>query len=477
MTTFETSQGKAADPAYSVTIVPLWFGASHRLIAGRPDTRYGWLDTPEGPCIVKALDLELAAYCGTLLENERAVLTHLRAASAPVPELVPHGRVDWLVTRFAGLSLRVLQSASDAPHTFPFEDRLATWIHFLRRTQLLVDAGAVPIDLWSANLVLPLTQGQCGQVRLHKAVVIDHAHTVVAGMNLRRPVWMDRAMKRVPPELRAALQQDQEALVATFRAASTELPGMGETTAEARERTQRLWAEYDAPQALQRTLDAGRLNCGAAIQFAVAVDLQNLIRLTPERSADALQNVLLRMQASEPSARFACVADAAAALQSLLPNLPIVGAHRHGLVRPEDLIGPQGHVDSAKRLDTVVWPAAAALAATVISGDGFPLRLAADGTAPAEATTLPAGGSALQRQIKAGLFASDLPAAEFEPNAEFATPVRVSKASTSVPPFTTLHTAAQPSIGARRKGVTTWLYALAAAGAVAGALLPLPLLW
>ena len=340
-----------------------WFGQSHRLIGGRPDTRYGWLETPQGACIVKALDLQLAAYSATLLHNEREVLRHLHAAGAPVPAMVTEpamlNRSDWLVTRFAGVSLQVLQRSAGGV-ALGWEERLTAWVHFLRQARAFDDAGALPIDLWAANLVLPLTLGLHGQVLLHRGVLIDHAHTVVAGMNLRRPVWMDRTMRRVAPELRAALHGDQEALINTFHLARTQLPGHTALSQEDHERTRRLWAEYDAPQQLQRILDAGRLNRGAAMQYAVAVALEPLLSLAPTGIGAALQAVVCRMKADQPQARFASLADAAEALRALLPALPMASDGRFGPLSLEDLLGPGGHSDPAKREETFHWPPAEA---------------------------------------------------------------------------------------------------------------------
>lgn len=341
-----------------------WFGESHRRIAGRADTRYGWLDTPAGPCIVKALDVDLAAYSVTLLHNEREVLRRLLEAGAPVPRLVawPQDapRDDWLVTRFAGMSLQVLRQAPGGG--LAFEEWLSAWVHFLQRAKAFDDAGAVPIDLWAANLVLPLTDGIEGHAQLNQPVLIDHAHTVVAGMNLRRPVWMDRHMRRVAPELRQALQTDQEALISDFALARAELPGHESPLPEAHERTRRLWAEYNRPQQLQRLLDAGKLDRAAAIQYAVAVAISTVVQREPHYvgsdAAARLAPVLDRMQAEQPQARFDSLAGAARALRQVLRALPLVSERRFGPVSPADLLGARGQSDPAKREETRHWPTA-----------------------------------------------------------------------------------------------------------------------
>lgn len=442
-----------------------WFGQSHRLIGGRPDTRYGWLDTPHGACVVKALDLELAAYSATLLHNEREVLRHLQAAGAPVPALVTEpaalGRSDWLVTRFAGVSLQVLQrSVGEA--TLSVDERLTAWVHFLRQARAFDDAGALPIDLWAANLVLPLTHGLRGQVLLHRGVLIDHAHTVVAGMNLRRPVWMDRTMRRVAPELRAALHGDQEALINTFQLARTQLPGHTSLSQEAHDRTRRLWAEYDAPQQLQRTLDAGRLNRGAAMQYAVAVALEPLLALAPVDARAALQAVVNRMKADQPQARFASLVDAAEALRAVLPALPMASERHFGPLTPEDLLGPGGQSDPIKCEETFNWPPAdaehQAAAATTADLDANPLpwvatALAGEGTVvvgdPAEVLD---GSSSLRPSRGLG-------SARRTPVRDLSTEVMTVEARPVAP------------VVARSAGL--WLMLVAAAGAAVGVLAPL----
>lgn len=439
-----------------------WFGQSHRLIGGRPDTRYGWLDTPQGACIVKALDLELAAYSATLLHNEREVLRHLQAAGAPVPALVTEpaalARGDWLVTRFAGVSLQVLQRSAGGA-ALGWDERLTAWVHFLRQARAFDEAGALPIDLWAANLVLPLTQGLRGQALLHRGVLIDHAHTVVAGMDLRRPVWMDRTMRRVAPELRAALQGDQEALINTFRLARTQLPGHESPSPEAHERTRRLWAEYDAPQQLQRTLDAGRLNRGASMQYAVAVALEPLLVLAPAGSGAALQPVVDRMKADQPQARFASLADAAEALRAVLPALPMASERHFGPLAPQDLLGPGGQSDPAKREETFHWPPAAADAPVNDGPSHTPSRLMT--TALAGQGTVLVGNATEVLDAKA----SDGPA----PTAEGTSTRGARTAATDV--VTVDLDTATPAVAGHG---WLWLVLVAAAGAAAGVLAPLP---
>ena len=332
-----------------------WFGASRRLVGGEPDTRYGWLPGANGgPCIVKAMALDLASCAGTLLHHEREVLQRLQPPHWPVPECVaqplpaapaaactaPAAALpgaaaaatgsDRLVTRFAGLSLAMLAQAGPQGMALltPLET-VAAWAAFLARALALDEAGALPLDLRPANLVLRLARGTRGQPLLTDPVLVDHAHTVVCGLDLRRPVWIDRHMAQVAPELRAALAQDQQALMDTFRRAGAALPGHEGADARARERSRRLWAGYDAPQAVQRLVDAGGLDRGAAMQYAAGVALQPLLQGL-QRSAPAvaarLGGVVARLCAAAPQARYASLPEAAAALRAALPAVPTAAA-------------------------------------------------------------------------------------------------------------------------------------------------------
>ncbi|MES3022134.1 MAG: hypothetical protein V4857_11205 [Pseudomonadota bacterium] len=318
-----------------------WFGASARLVGGQPDSRYGWLDTADGPCIVKALAPALAAFADTLLQHERAMLRRLAALGAPAPALVDAGRADWLVTRFAGLSLqRLEQGGVGGPGArFPFAERLSAWIHLLGRLQPVADSGVLPLDLYGANVVLPLTGQTRGQLRLHEAAMIDHAHTVQAGMNMRRPVWLDHNMERIAPELRAVLARDQQALVATFHALGAALPGTAADGANA-ERNRRAWVDYDREQALQTLLDGGALNRDHAIQYAAGTQLAKLMPLAGGH-APALARVLDRMTAHAAPARFATLDDAAAALKAVLGTLAMVGHHHYRPLDPDELASPR----------------------------------------------------------------------------------------------------------------------------------------
>lgn len=335
-----------------------WFGASSRLVGGQPDARYGWWDAPHGPCIVKAIHTQGMVYGASLLNNERRALAELNRQGAPVPQQIATNQGDWLVTRFGGISLRQLEIMPQPARHFPFEEQLAVWVHFLRRAQAMEASNALPVDLYGANLVLPLTETRKGQLRLNEVCSIDHAHTVVAGLNMRRPVWLDTRMKRVPPELAASLQHDQQNLIAFFREHAAPLPGERALNPEEAQLAQRLWAEYDHPQITQRLLDRGKLLPGKAMQYAVAVELARLQPLTPPAIQCPLAALQERMQQSDPAKRFDTLAQAAEQLARLLPNVSVVGCHEFATWGPEQLSSshaPNAPLQSSKtRALTVV---------------------------------------------------------------------------------------------------------------------------
>lgn len=336
----------AHQPAAARDLDVIWFDASRRLIGGQPDSRYGWLDTPAGPCVVKALNPGLTAYAGTLLQHERAMLRRLQEIGAPAPQWVDVGRSDWLVTRFAGLSLQRLEHPGGLqgmpPHArFAPPERLAAWVHLLRRLQPMADKGVLAIDLYGANVVLPLTGRTEGQLRLHEAALIDHAHTLEAGMALRRPVWLDRGMDRIAPELREALRLDQEALIAAFKNAGADLPGYSRMPTDKDAFNRRVWAEYDAPQHLQQLLDAGDLSRDRAMQFAAGTAIARLLpAIAPGPQRAALARALQTMTQPEAAQRYTTLCDAADALSEAIGTLPMVSHHAYARLQPADLALP-----------------------------------------------------------------------------------------------------------------------------------------
>lgn len=346
------------DPTDATPWPPVqWFGASQRLIGGKPDARYGWLDVPGGPCIVKEMDAGLVAYNPTLLAHERRVLCELAELDAPAPALVDGTRSDWLVTRFTGLSMRVLQcdgsfGAGLALERFPLAERLSAWAHLLKCLQPLATQGVLVLDLYDANMVLPLTQGMRGQLRLTEPRLIDHAHTLRAGMGLHRPIWLSSNTDHIPPELRQVMDQDLQTLIQEFERQQADLPGYSRMPAQRDEHNRRVWAEYHQPQRLQRRLDNGEVRCDAAMQFAVGVALQRLLGLADPSLAAALRPVIERMTAAAAEHRFASVTEAADALIKVCPKLPLVSDYHYPAFRPDELVArgatPDNHAATLK---------------------------------------------------------------------------------------------------------------------------------
>jgi hypothetical protein len=325
-----------------------WFGESQRLIGGEPDSRYGWLQRGDEVYIVKAISPDLTAYAGTLLQHERAMLRRLADINAPVPHMLDVGRDDWLVTHFGGLSLQRLTHAGGlqglAPlPRFGFAERLAAWVHLLRRLQPVADKGVLVIDLYSANVVVPLTATLQGQLRLHEAALIDHAHTVEAGMDMRRPVWLNHDMARLAPELSGTMKADMAVLKAAFAKAGAALPGYSKMPGQLDGHSRRVWAQYDAPQKLQKLLDQGSLNRDHAMQFAAGVVLRPLqvLCISPRRR-EKLEVVLKRMTAADASQRYPTLAQAADALAQVVDALPLVSQHSYARLQPIDLSTPNG---------------------------------------------------------------------------------------------------------------------------------------
>jgi hypothetical protein len=360
-----------------------WFGNSSRLIGGVPDSRYGWVDTPQGPCIIKALDLDLATYAASLLVHERRMLARLEALGAPAPQWVDMGRADWLATRFAGLSLRRLEDPGRPGLTLA--EQLSVWFHLMRRLQPLADAGVVIIDLHSGNVVLPLTQGVNGQLRLNEVGVIDHAHTLEAGMAMRRPVWLDQHMLHIAPELQQAMSHDQQALRDAFSAVGADLPRHSRLPGERDQHSRKVWAEYDAPQQLQALLDSGQIRADAAMQYAIGTAMRHLLARAPDaRMREALSQVVARLTARAANDRYPSLDAAADALRQVEPHLPLASHLSWGPVRPADLAGGSKPLRPAN-------PGATTIAetgdGTVMAGDGptsvTPLRERPHSTAPA----------------------------------------------------------------------------------------------
>lgn len=290
----------------------VWFSASRRLVVGRPDARYGWLCIDGQPCIVKALDLSLGERSRQALRHERQVLDLLHAAGAPVPRQRDGAQPHWVVTEFAGLSLHALSGGDGRAALLSPIEQLTAWAHLLRRCQPLAARGVLPVDLWAGNIVLPLAAGVRGQLMLTEPVLIDHAHTMVAGLDLQQPLWIHPRMERLAPEVRRLLEQDQQA---------------GDPAARI------------APRSLQRALDGGLLDVEAAVQYAVGHEIARSLPAADGTAPDGALGVAARMTRPRPEERFGGIAAAAQALLNSLPCRPRVSACR---IRE---VGPQAMVD------------------------------------------------------------------------------------------------------------------------------------
>lgn len=304
-----------------------WFGASERLIGGVPDAHYGWLDTPTGPCIIKALDPQLTAYSGTLLEHEREALARLDEIGGPIAkprQALMDAQPHWIATEFSGLSLQRASAGPGGAITVP--EALAAWGHLMRRLDPLARQGILVIDLYIANVLLPLARKTAGQLRLNEPVLVDHAHTVAPGMSLRRPVWLDTRMARIAPELRDTLQRDQKALREHFTAIDAHLPGYSRLPQDSDAHARHAWATYSKPQALQALIDSGQFDTGAAMQFAIGAEVARL--LGQPAAAAALDSRLAplrvcaeRLIAAQPARRFESLLDASKALEAALGTM------------------------------------------------------------------------------------------------------------------------------------------------------------
>jgi hypothetical protein len=322
------------------------FMQSRRVRAGRPDTQFFWVEREGHPCVAKQLSVELGPQVADLLEHERQVLRLLNARQAPVCQLVEDPEhPEWLITRFAGLSLQVL-----GPHhlggwpPLPLRERVSVWAGFLLRAQSLADLGAVPLDLSDRNLVVPL--GPSGPLDLSSAMSIDHAHTVVPssrlpGGALRRPVWVGaKDNHQLAPEVRDRLVRDQERFLQRLKERHAPLPGTTPAVEDEAQVTNRMWLAYSEDQELQQALDAGDIEAGKVIQYAVGRAIHRHLAaadpLTPPLAA-----VVLRLCAQNPNRRYSKLEHAADALKAALGGRrALSSAHAYHPELPQALLHP-----------------------------------------------------------------------------------------------------------------------------------------
>ena len=195
------------------------------------------------------------------------------------------------------------------------------------------------------------------------------------------------------------------------------------------------------------------------MQYAVAVALEPLLVLAPAGTGAALQPVVDRMKAEQPQARFATLADAAEALRAVLPALPMASERHFGPLSPEDLLGPGGQSDPAKREETFHWPPAAAAASANGVPSHTPSRLMT--------TALTGQGTALAGDATEVL---DTKAPAGPASTAEGTGTRPARMAATDVVAVDLDTAA-PAVSGQG---WLWLVLVAAAGAAAGVLAPLP---
>ncbi|MFN7694365.1 MAG: hypothetical protein ACK5O3_10020, partial [Burkholderiales bacterium] len=326
-----------------------WFASSRRLVGGQPDTRYGWWEPDAGgPLIVKALCPELSVAAGSLLLHERQQLQQLARLGAPVPEALEAAMRRFpscVITRFAGLSLRTLEArAQRGLPALNLHERLSVWAHLARRLSApAAHHGLLVADLWSGNVLVPLTQQRSGQLQLSRPVLVDHAHTLLPGSGMRRPLWLDEHMLRIAPELALAMRADREALQQHFEAMGASLPGYSHLPGDRDRISREAWLRYDAPSAVQRQLDAGQLSAGAAMQYALGQALAHELMAFGSQAKDlpnpaAVRSVQQRLCALEPRQRYPDLEAAASALAQALGDLAQASAAELPQLAPQDLL-------------------------------------------------------------------------------------------------------------------------------------------
>lgn len=339
-----------------------WIGQSRRVVAGRPDTRFGWFRDCEGLWFVKAMDAAWAVHSSDFLHHERHMLEVLQRSGLPVPRPRKVIRSDWLVTPFAGLSLeRLRHEPTSSPRALSTSERLSVWVHVLQQLNALAHQGILVVDLWAGNVLIPLTSGLHGQLRLHCPVLIDHAHTLQAGMAIHRPLWIDAAMTRLAPELRPTLRVDQMRMQEHFLRKGLPLPNSLQSAEARSDAVRSAWAAYKVPQSLQSLLDAGLIDVDRAMQWAVGCALRR--EDSPSGLLPCVAGVSDRLCAVDPAERFASLADAAAGLARAIGPVPWVSRASWPELNPSDWLGRTDDNQPALEKDLAVGlelPAASA---------------------------------------------------------------------------------------------------------------------
>lgn len=321
-----------------------WIGHSSRKYQGEPDTFFGWYRTPDGTAVVvKRINPAAHPHAELVAAHEADMLRSMANSGLAVPRLLQQDGTS-LHIEFAGYSVKWLIEQCATP---PTSGELAVLFqHLCRRGKEFADAEILHLDVWPANLVVPMEHGPGGgHLCLDRPIYIDCSNTLGAGTNLTRPLWINRRMPHIPPEVAALLAADQAAMVATFRAQDFELRDLSATSQHDFHRLGALYRAYSVPQQLQDAVEFGEIDLDAALQFSLGISLQQCLierkaRL-PEQSDDLLNQlsvVASRMTAAEPSDRYPTLGDAASAFAELCPGASIRGTAPLPPVRPEDVI-------------------------------------------------------------------------------------------------------------------------------------------
>jgi len=342
------------------------FMHSGRGRSGKPDTSFFWLLIEGKQCIAKVLTTEQGPHLSDFVKNEQQVLRLLQEKGAPVCKLVEYpSHPEWLVTEFGGLSLALLggRGSADWP-SLPIQEYVSIWAHFLYRARNLANLGAVPLDLAGRNLVVPM--GANGQLKLNEAVSIDHAHTVLpsAQLALKRPMWIDsRRNPHLAPELKDALQKDQEKLIHLLAARDAFLPDSTAGLAQGPNGlSARTWLEYSEQQEIQNLVNRGEVDADKVIQFAVGHDIHR--RLDANNSwTRELAPVVLRLCAKDPGKRYKKLEDAADALKAALNGqLAMASAYAYQPKLPQDLVPSSPREESLPLIDLSKFASATGIA-------------------------------------------------------------------------------------------------------------------
>lgn len=321
-----------------------WIGHSSRTYRGEPDTFFGWYRTEDGTAIVvKRINPAAHPHAELIAAHEADMLYSMTDAGLPVPRLLCHEGSS-LHIEFAGYSLKWLVEQCPTP---PAPGELAVLFqHLCRRGKEFTDAEILHLDVWPANLVIPMEHGAGGgRLCLDQPIYIDCSNTLGTETDQTRPPWINRRMPHIPPEVATLLAADQAAMAAAFREQDLELHDLSNTSEDDFHRLGALYRAYSAPQKLQEAMRYGDLDLDAALQFSLGVSLRQCLteikNRLPEQSDDSLEQLAIitsRMAAAEPNDRYPSLEAAAFSFADLCHDVPVCSKDVLPPVCPEDVI-------------------------------------------------------------------------------------------------------------------------------------------